>query len=131
MEQMQLVKESIKREYELTYLITGDLLDADVAKIRKEVIDLIAKFKGKVLEENDWERKLLAYKIRHAGKAHGEAIFTHLLLELSPSKIQKLDKEITLHNQVMRHLLVSKEDEILSDKKTVKSEVKDKKEDKE
>jgi len=128
---MKLVKESIKREYELTYLLTGDLLDADVAKIRKEIVDLVTKFKGKVLEENDWERKLLAYKIRHGGKAHVEAIFTHLIIELSPSKVQKLDKEMTLHNQIMRHLLVLKEDGILSDEKTVKSKVEDKEESKE
>ena len=122
---MKLVKESIKREYELTYLVTGDLLDADVAKIRKEITDLITKFKGKIIEEVDWERKLLAYKIRHAGKAHIEAIFTHLLIELSPSKAQKLDKEMTLHNQVMRHLLVLKEDEVVADKKALKAKVED------
>lgn len=120
---MKLVKESIKREYELTYLLTGDLLDADVAKIRKEIVDLITNLKGKVVEENDWERKLLAYKIRHAGKAQVEAIFTHLIIELSPNKVQKLDKEMTLHNQVMRHLLVLKEDEILGDEKSAKNKV--------
>ncbi len=128
MEQMKLVKESIKREYELTYLVTGDLLDADVAKIRKEIVDLITELKGKVVEEADWERKLLAYKIRHAGKAHAEAIFTHLVIELSPSKVQKLDKEMALHNQVMRHLLVLKEDDVVDNKKTEKAKVESEKE---
>jgi ribosomal protein S6 len=74
MEQMNLVKNSSQREYEVTYLITGDLLDADVAKIRKEITDVIVKLKGKVVEEQDWERKLLAYKINHGGQAHHEAI---------------------------------------------------------
>jgi ribosomal protein S6 len=109
MEQMNLVKNSSQREYEVTYLLTGDLLDADVAKIRKEITDAVVKLKGKVIEEFDWERKLLAYKVRHAGKAHQEAIFTHLIVQLPPEKIRKLNKELDLHRQVMRQLIVQRE----------------------
>lgn len=103
---MNLVKNSSQRKYEVTYLVTGDLLDADVAKIRKEITDLIVKLKGKVLEEEDWERKLLAYKISHNAKAHHEAIFTHLLIQLLPEKLKKLNKELDLHRQIMRHLVI-------------------------
>lgn len=109
MEQMNLVKNSSQRDYEVTYLLTGDLLDAEVAKIRKEITDLVTKLKGKVVEEQDWERKLLAYKIRHLGKAHQEAIFTHLIVQLPPEKVRKLNKELDLHRQIMRHLIVQKE----------------------
>jgi ribosomal protein S6 len=109
MEQMKLVKNSSQRDYEVTYLLTGDLLDAEVAKIRKEMTDVVTKLKGKVVEEQDWERKLLAYKIRHLGKAHQEAIFTHLIVQLSPEKVRKLNKELDLHRQIMRHLIVQKE----------------------
>lgn len=109
MEQMNLVKNPSQRKYEVTYLVTGDLLDADVAKIRKEITDLIVKLKGKVLEEEDWERKLLAYKINNNGQAHHEAIFTHLLIELLPEKLKKLNKELDLHRQIMRHLVIVNE----------------------
>ena len=86
---MKLVKNSSQRDYEVTYLLTGDLLDAEVAKIRKEITDLVTKLKGKVVEEQDWGRKLLAYKIRHLGTAHQEAIFTHLIVQLAPEKVRK------------------------------------------
>jgi len=128
MEQMKLVKNSSQREYEVTYLLTGDLLDAEVAKIRKEITDVVSKLKGKVLEEEDWERKLLAYKIRHAGKGHQEAIFTHLVVQLSPEKIRKLNKELDLHHQIMRQLIVQREvgepveKKVSENKKTVKKE---------
>ena len=46
---MKLVKNSSQRDYEVTYLLTGDLLDAEVAKIRKEITDLVTKLKGKVV----------------------------------------------------------------------------------
>lgn len=129
MEQMNLVKNSSQREYEVTYLVTGDLLDADVAKIRKEISDAIVKLKGQVVEEADWERKLLAYKIRHAGKAHHEAIYTHLVIKLLPEKLKKLNKELDLHRQIMRHLLVLREktaaiEEKSSDSKKVEKESK-------
>ncbi|MFA6814153.1 MAG: hypothetical protein GX943_03975 [Candidatus Pacebacteria bacterium] len=106
---MNLVKNSSQREYEATYLLTGDLLDAEVAKIRKEITDVVVKLKGKVVEELDWERKLLAYKIHHAGKTHQEAIFTHLIVQLAPEKVRKLNKELDLHRQIMRHLLIQRE----------------------
>ena len=109
MEQMKLVKNSSQRDYEVTYLLTGDLLDAEVAKIRKEITDLVTKLKGKVVEVQDWGRKLLAYKIRHLGTAHQEAIFTHLIVQLAPEKVRKLNKELDLHRQIMRHLIVQKE----------------------
>ena len=118
MEQMNLVKNPSQRKYEVTYLVTGDLLDADVAKIRKEITDLIVKLKGKVLEEEDWVRKLLAYKINNNGQAHHEAIFTHLLIELLPEKLKKLNKELDLHRQIMRHLLLVNEGDKPVEKQT-------------
>ena len=106
---MKLVKNSIKREYELTYLLAGDLLDVELAKIRKEILELVSKFKGKVIEDVDWGRKRLAYKIRYASKGQEEAIFTHLIIEFPPASVQKINKELSLNSQVMRHLLVLKE----------------------
>jgi ribosomal protein S6 len=121
MEQMKLVKNSSQRDYEVTYLLTGDLLDAEVAKIRKEMTDVVTKLKGKVVEEQDWERKLLAYKIRLLGKAHPEAIFTHLLVQLAPEKVRKLNKELDLHRQIMRHLIVQQEAGELVEKKEART----------
>jgi len=106
---MKLVKDLTKKEYELTYLLAGDLLDAEVAKIRKEIADLVSKLKGKIVEEADWGRKRLAYKIRFASKGQEEAIYTHLLIEFPAASAQKINRELALHHQVMRHLLVIKE----------------------
>jgi ribosomal protein S6 len=64
---MKLAKEIITKDYELTYLVPGDLLDADVSRLKKEIIDLVAKNKGTVVKEDDWGRKHLAYNISSAG----------------------------------------------------------------
>ena len=46
---MKSMKEIIQRDYELTYLLAGDLLDADVARIKKEISELVEKYKKPVL----------------------------------------------------------------------------------
>ena len=126
---MKLVKTASKRDYELTYLLAGDLLDAEVAKIRKEVADLISKFKGEIVSDEDWGRKRLAYKIRHAGKAHEEAIYTHIVVKFPASSIAKMAKEMSLNHQILRHLLVLQE-EAEDDTLNVKEETDNKDSDK-
>jgi len=103
---MKLVKETIKKTYELTYLIAGDLLDADVAKIKKEMADLVEKHKGEIVKEEDWGRKNLAYKIKEAGKTFAEAVYIHNIIELPAQEVQKLDKALSLDHKIIRHLLV-------------------------
>jgi ubiquinone/menaquinone biosynthesis C-methylase UbiE len=38
---MKLTKEIITKDYELTHLVPGDLLDADVSRLKKEIADLV------------------------------------------------------------------------------------------
>ncbi len=103
---MKLAKEIITKDYELTYLVPGDLLDADVSRLKKEIIDLVAKNKGTVVKEDDWGRKHLAYNISSAGKTYEEAVYMHMVLNFPVLKVQKFDQELTLHREIIRHLLV-------------------------
>jgi small subunit ribosomal protein S6 len=103
---MKLTKEVIKKDYELTYLIPGDLLDADVSRLKKEVMDLVAKNKGTVVKEDDWGRKHLAYNISQAGKTYEEAVYVHLVVNFPVSNVQKFEQSLTLHREILRHLLV-------------------------
>lgn len=115
---MKLVKETIKKTYELTYLIAGDLLDADVAKIKKEMADLVKKHKGEVVKEEDWGRKNLAYKIKEAGKSFTEAVYVHNRVELPAQEVQKLDKALSLDHKIIRHLLVVATEDVVAEEKS-------------
>ena len=108
---MNLVITKQSNKYELTYLLAGDLLDAEVAKVKKELADLIKKNKGKILEEADWGRKHLAYKIRQNGKAYNEAVYVHVVIEFPTEKVQKFSRALNLDHQFLRHLLVLAEEE--------------------
>lgn len=103
---MKLAKEIITKDYELTYLIPGDLLDADVSKLKKEIADLIAKHKGTVVKADDWGRKHLAYNISQTGKTYEEAVYVHMILNFPVSKVQKFEQTLTLNREIIRHLLV-------------------------
>ena len=113
---MKLVKTVTERQYELTYLLAGDLLDADVAKVKKEISDLIEKNAGAINQEENWGRKTLAYKITANGKTYQEAVYVHCLLTLPATEIQKIDRELILNRYLIRHLLVLASNSVLEDK---------------
>jgi small subunit ribosomal protein S6 len=103
---MKLAKEIISKDYELTYLIPGDLLDADVSRLKKEIADLVAKNKGSIVKEDDWGRKHLAYGISQGGKTYEEAVYVHMVLNFPVLNVQKFDQNLTIHREIIRHLLV-------------------------
>lgn len=103
---MKLAKEIISKDYELTYLIPGDLLDADVSRLKKEIIELVAKNKGSVVKEDDWGRKQLAYGISQAGKTYAEAVYVHMILNFPVLNVQNFDQVLSQHREIIRHLLV-------------------------
>ena len=107
---MKLATEIISKDYELTYLIPGDLLDADVSRLKKEIIDLTTKNKGKVVKEDDWGRKHLAYDITQGGKTYNEAVYVHMMLNFPVTKVQAFDQALILHREIIRHLLVIADD---------------------
>lgn len=107
---MNIAKEVVKRDYELTYLLAGDLLDADLARVKKAVLDLVKKHKGELVREDNWGRKHLAYKVREAGKTYEEAVYVHGLVTFPVLNVQKFDQELTLNRDIIRHLLVLAED---------------------
>ena len=108
---MKLAKEIITKDYELTYLIPGDLLDADVSRLKKEITELVVKSKGTVVKEDDWGRKHLAYNITQGGKTYEEAVYMYMVLNFPVLSVQKFDQTLSLHREIIRHLLVIADDE--------------------
>lgn len=94
------------RKYYLTYLLPVSFTDAELASFRDAIAGLVTKHKGKVVTTDDWGKKPMAYKIKHAGKWQTEAVYTHLTLELPADQVQPLEKDLYLQTQIIRHLLV-------------------------
>jgi ribosomal protein S6 len=97
--------DTVKRNYELTYILSGVFTDSEVAQNKTQVEQILKKFSAQVLKNEDWGRRPLAYTIVHEGKKQNEGVYTHVVFALEPSKAPTLEREIYL-SPVMRHLLV-------------------------
>lgn len=94
------------RFYEVTYLVGSDITSSELATLRDEVVTLVGKNQGAIKNTEDWGKRDLAYPIKKAGKTHREGTYTHLLIEMSADKTQKLARELELKRGILRHLIV-------------------------
>lgn len=89
------------KEYELTVLIHPDLevdLEAPLDKVRK----LIADNGGKVVSEDNWGKKKLAYRINN----QDFAVYVAFDVELPAEAPLKISNTLNITDEVLRYLLV-------------------------
>ena len=90
------------KEYELTVLIHPDL-EADLETPLKKVRDIITTAGGKILSEDNWGKKKLAYPI-----AKGEfAVYVYMDVELPADAPLKISNIFNITDEVIRYLLVT------------------------
>lgn len=106
---LKLIADKAAKKYEFTYLLPEFYTSAEVAKVATEVEELVKKAKGKIVSTQDWGKKPLAYKIHKGSKAHAEALFTHLVIEMEAKNAQKFERDVYLSEKILRHLLVVEE----------------------
>ena len=96
----------MRKAYELVVLLHPDLeidVDAPIAKVES----LISAVGGKVTKRDNWGKKRLAYRI----KRQDFAIYIYFEVELETTKVRELENTILITEEVLRHLLVVKEDD--------------------
>lgn len=96
----------MRKAYELVVLLHPDLeidIDAPVSKVEA----LVAAAGGKVTKRDNWGKKRLAYRI----KRQDFAIYVYFELDLDAQKVRELENTILITEEVLRHLLVAKEEE--------------------
>ncbi len=103
---MKLPPKDLVRSYELTFVIPGDRTSVQVAAVDTAVKALAKKHKIKVVSEEDWGKKELAYTITHQAKHHHEGYYHHLVLETAAGNVRDFEQDILLNEDIMRHLLV-------------------------
>ena len=119
---MKLVKDLSVRTYELTYLVPVSFSETEVTSLKDKMVQLIARYKGKLITAEDWGKKNLAYRIRHKSQHQSQAYYTHLVLEMTSDKAVAFEKEVYLENSIMRHLLVKVEDKKSAAPKVISTE---------
>lgn len=90
------------REYELTVVLHPDLesnLDATLTKVR----GIITSNGGKVVKEDNWGKKRLAYRINK----EDFGLYVYFDLELPAESVAKVNATFNITDEALRFLLVS------------------------
>lgn len=90
------------KNYELTVLIHPDL-EMNLEPATTKVKDLIEKNGGKIIKENNDGKKRLAYSI----KGQDFAVYYYYEVELPADAPAKIERELNITDEVLRHLLVT------------------------
>ncbi len=91
--------------YECTFIARADLSKADVQKLADSLSKIVTDGKGKIIKNEYWGLKNLAYKINKAGKGH----YTMLGIEAPADTLKELERNIGINEDIVRHLTVKVE----------------------
>jgi len=88
-------------KFELTFIAPGNVSDKDATNIIDKVIDLVSKNSDKILSENKWGKRMLAYPI----KKEQFGYYTTLEFESDGSKNNVIEQALRLDRTIARFLL--------------------------
>ena len=90
------------KEYELTVLIHPDL-EVDIETPLTKVRDIITAAGGEIVNEDNWGKKKLAYRI----KKEDFAVYVYFDVKLPSDAPLKISNILNITDEVLRYLLVT------------------------
>lgn len=94
--------------YEIMYIIPSKFSDSEIEGIQKEVTSLYEKHGVSLKQEKNLGKIKFAYQIK--SYTHGTYILN--FVESEGDAINKVDNELKLADEVLRHIIVKREDGI-------------------
>ncbi len=94
------------RDYELMYIVRPDLDDDALRAATDSVDTLIAGLGGTVNKTTLWGKRRLAYEVDRLRDGH----YVITLLQLDGERVTDLERALTIHDTVFRHLLVRRDE---------------------
>ncbi|MCX7839043.1 MAG: 30S ribosomal protein S6 [Anaerolineae bacterium] len=88
--------------YELMYIARPTLDEQALAALNDKVGKFVLNVNGKVLKREDWGKRRLAYPIAK----QTEGFYAVLHIELPPTAVRDLERNLKLAEDVLRHLIV-------------------------
>ena len=95
------------RDYELTVVISPDIAEEDVPAAIERLTTAVSSRGGEVLDVHQWGRRRLAYPISR----HTEGNYLITQIKLDPERAHELESGFAISEEVLRHLLVRKDEE--------------------
>ena len=92
--------------YESVIICRQDITKNQLDTIISEFKNIIETEKGKILAEEYWGLKNLAYEINKNKKAH----YNMLIFETLPDKIEEYERKLRLHEDIIRFMTIKIKD---------------------
>lgn len=89
------------RDYELTVLLHPDL-EIDLEKPLKKVEQIITTAGGKIVKQDNWGKRKLAYRINK----EDFAVYVYYDVQLPAEAVKKINDVLNITDEVLRSLLV-------------------------
>ena len=99
---------SQKRLYELVYITSPDVTEAQVAELHTQVESIVARLHGEMVKTENWGRRRLAYKI---GK-HREGTYVLEVFNGTGELTKELDRRLKVTDLVIRHMIIRVDEEL-------------------
>jgi len=93
------------REYETAFLISPNLSEEDTDQIISQMAEIITHRKGKMIKEDRWGKRKLAYPIQK----FEEAFYVFFHYEGEPGILSELERQFKQKETILRYLTVRKE----------------------
>ena len=92
--------------YEATFIARQDMSKQDVTGLADTFSDIIKKNGGKVVKNEYWGLKSLAYKINKSRKGH----YTMLAIDAPAAAVKELERNMGISEDVIRSLTIRVEE---------------------
>ena len=92
----------MSREYEIMYILDGDIQEEEYRRRAGEVDSEIEKAGGTIIKTDLWGRKRLAYEIK--GCSWGSYVLTRFSTG-SPKTVSRLEHYCKIHEDILRWMI--------------------------
>jgi small subunit ribosomal protein S6 len=104
------------RKYELIYVVQPEATDEDRGKIAERIRDIIQRFEGTLVLEEDWGKRKLAYEIRKFNKG----FYSYVVFGAYAGTVQEIERNLRMLDNCIRYLTIKLEDEATAESLTAK-----------
>jgi small subunit ribosomal protein S6 len=97
--------------YETTFITRSELSDEALKAIQDRLVQVVGEYKGTVVMNEDWGKRKLAYPIQKETRGH----YTYLVYTGTGDIVHEMERNLRLHEHVLRFLTVNLEKEFDAD----------------
>ena len=94
------------RKYELIYLVQPEATDEERERIATRVQQVFESFESKVLKNEDWGKRKLAYEIQK----HNKAFYTYIIYVTKPGTTAEVERVLRMMDNCVRFLHIKLEE---------------------